>query len=123
MTTKICTKCNEKKELQYFYKDSEKKDGYKSHCKSCIVKKLNKNKTSEELSKYEYRVKSRTTNVVHKEGGKECTLCKQEKEYSLFPINKATKDGYGSKCKQCDAWNHANKKAKEIDYASFYMPI
>lgn len=25
MTTKVCTKCNEEKELQFFYKDSEKK--------------------------------------------------------------------------------------------------
>lgn len=36
---KICTKCKEEKDIQFFHKDSQKKDGYYSSCKSCNVRK------------------------------------------------------------------------------------
>lgn len=32
---KICSKCNEIKELTYFYKKKTAKDGYQPHCKQC----------------------------------------------------------------------------------------
>lgn len=33
---KICSKCNQSKSLDEFYKGSSTKDGLKSHCKTCI---------------------------------------------------------------------------------------
>lgn len=33
--TKICSKCREEKPLEGFYRDSQRKDGYRPSCKSC----------------------------------------------------------------------------------------
>lgn len=35
LQTKTCTKCGKEKDLESFYRDSGKKDGLSSHCKSC----------------------------------------------------------------------------------------
>ena len=44
MTTKICSKCKEEKELSEYYADKQKPDGYKPACKVCCratyVKKM-----------------------------------------------------------------------------------
>jgi len=39
---KICSKCNIEKDLKFFYKSKDKKDGYRSSCKDCDF--LTKNK-------------------------------------------------------------------------------
>jgi len=41
---KICNKCNLEKELDLFYKDKTKKDGYMNYCKSCKKKYEEENK-------------------------------------------------------------------------------
>ena len=52
--TKICTKCNCKKELIEFVKDKNKKDGTRSICKLCVseYRKLNKDKINRYYSQY-----------------------------------------------------------------------
>lgn len=42
MEKKRCKKCGQEKELSEFHKDSSKRDGRKSVCKSCLSKKKNK---------------------------------------------------------------------------------
>ena len=36
--SKICSRCNENKSLNQYFKDSIKKDGHQSHCKTCHTK-------------------------------------------------------------------------------------
>jgi len=47
---KKCTKCGIEKPLTEFHKDKNKKDGHRSHCKSCIKKYYAENK--EKRAKY-----------------------------------------------------------------------
>ena len=47
---KKCTKCGIEKPLTEFHKDKNKKDGHRSHCKSCIKKYCAENK--EKRAKY-----------------------------------------------------------------------
>ena len=47
---KKCNKCGIEKPLTEFHKDKNKKDGHRSHCKSCIKKYCAENK--EKIAKY-----------------------------------------------------------------------
>lgn len=38
MKTKVCSKCKENKSTNYFYRDSQKVDGYRPDCKTCTNK-------------------------------------------------------------------------------------
>lgn len=50
MDKKICLRCKEEKELNDFYKDKSRKEGYYSYCKknniTKSIKKKNKNMTN-----------------------------------------------------------------------------
>ena len=52
---KICTKCKVEKDLSYFVKDKQKKDGYRSSCKKC--REVYRQKNINTINKYnkEYR--------------------------------------------------------------------
>ena len=39
MTTAMCTKCNEVKPLDDFYKEKRKRNGRESRCKKCAIRK------------------------------------------------------------------------------------
>ena len=58
METKICSKCNEEKNVCDFYKRKETKDGYRSDCKKCfnenglIYRKKNQKKIKERKKEY-----------------------------------------------------------------------
>jgi hypothetical protein len=36
---KICTECGDEKDVSFFYKRSDTKDGYRNNCKECQNKK------------------------------------------------------------------------------------
>jgi predicted GIY-YIG superfamily endonuclease len=57
MKTKKCTKCGIEKEFDCFHKDSKRKDGHRSQCKSCIAEyyQNNKEKIVEHQVKYNSR--------------------------------------------------------------------
>lgn len=65
-TTKICTKCKITKDLSWFCRDKNRKDGLYPICKECTKKyrELNKNK-AKEYSK-EYRAKNKDKISKHK---------------------------------------------------------
>jgi 5-methylcytosine-specific restriction endonuclease McrA len=44
MTTKICSKCKQEKQLSEFQPDKSKKSGYKSQCKECIKNNFSRQK-------------------------------------------------------------------------------
>jgi hypothetical protein len=63
---KICTKCEEKKELNCFNKRKKSKDGYRNQCIKCLTKmfKSRIEKLSEE-EKIEYRTKKRERSKLY----------------------------------------------------------
>lgn len=54
MESKICSSCKEQKELNSYYKDKTKKDGYRHACKKCELKRSKKHreKNIEKIKKY-----------------------------------------------------------------------
>jgi hypothetical protein len=108
---KVCSKCRKTKELTEYCKKAYSKTGYNSQCKEC-AKLYQKSKRPEKPE------------VIHPEGEKECTGCKQSLPYPAFHRNKASKDMYMSKCKVCESDMAKARKAKEdINYAEFYYPV
>ncbi len=80
MKTKICTKCNIKKDLSEFVKHTGYKDGYENWCKNCVninSKKWYKNN----------KLKASKTRKKYKEKNKE-KLCKQNSEYNKKNLEK-----------------------------------
>lgn len=63
MTKKFCKKCGHEKNLEEFYKDSSKKDGYRPDCKICRKKYLRlyyqKNKKKKLLQVAKYRIQNK----------------------------------------------------------------
>ena len=82
MKTKICTKCNEEKELSLFSKCRTTKDGLQYWCKNC--------KTTAKPKE------------ILPEGRKRCTKCNKVKLVTEFTqLKTGSKDGYTSQCKNC----------------------
>lgn len=56
---KTCTKCKENKPLEEYQRDSQKRDGLRSNCKTCC--KLDKAKRKSEIDKYNknYHIKNK----------------------------------------------------------------
>lgn len=92
---KKCTKCNKNKSLDSFGKDNQKKDKLTSSCKKCAEDR--------------YYTKKGTTKKIKKiyKNKKECTICKEIKELSLFGKSKQYKDNLNCCCKRCN-----NKKSR-----------
>jgi hypothetical protein len=108
---KQCTKCRKYKELTEYCVKSGSRTGYNSQCKQCA-------------SLYQKSKRPEKPVIVHPEGNKQCTGCKQSLPYPSFNRNKASKDMYMSKCKKCESDMAKARKAKEdINYAAFYYPI
>jgi hypothetical protein len=78
---KICTKCEEKKELNCFDKRKKSKDGYRNQCIKCLTKmfKSRIEKLSEE-EKIEYRTKKRERSKLYQKSiSKELKIEKKER--------------------------------------------
>lgn len=85
--TKVCTKCNEEKNVLQFNKNKNSKDGRQYWCKSC-------NKSY--FSKYVKREKEKNDN-------KTCNKCGKCKPIEGFAIDKGKKDGHRNACKSCES--------------------
>ena len=82
--TKICTKCKIEKEYSFFYKQNSKKDGYKSHCKECILKDRQRYYNTEKGYKSKIEKSWKDNGMIftveeynillNKQGGK-CAIC------------------------------------------------
>ena len=82
---KVCTKCNEPKDLMFFTKNINNKDGLEYWCKDC---------------RKEYN-KSFLTREHVDQKSKVCTSCKCLKAPSEFGKCTKCNDGLKSKCKDC----------------------
>jgi len=101
---KQCSKCNEIKYLQEFSRNPTSKTGYRSTCKKCDGKQK---KNKREI----------------KEGEKICATCGKLKQFNEFARNTTKSDNLNYECKICEKERRVERKAKEIDYSSFYLPI
>ena len=59
---KKCNKCDTLKELEDFYKDSSKKDGFRTICKKCVLKnnRIYKSNESVKIKEKEWSTKNRS---------------------------------------------------------------
>lgn len=89
---KPCSKCQQNKNFDQFYKNSASKSGYSAYCKECD----NEYQRRRRGSKREYG-KSGFISETHKE----CTKCREIKNIDGFTKNSGNKSGIHSWCKQC----------------------
>lgn len=111
ITSKLCSRCEELKNVTEFYKDKILKDGYSSQCKACHkIKALNYK--SKNIKKF-YET---TSNPDIKE--KKCLKCKETKSLLDFTTNRRSKDGYNGVCKKC-AFKNSYFKTQNIKLKVF----
>ena len=98
MTSKICSKCNIDKDLGEFYRDKNRKDGYKYICKQCSKEedRLRQNRLNEE--RVQFTVDCKT-----------CQSCNIIKKVSEFGKNSLTKDGFRNVCISCQKEKQSKK--------------
>jgi len=121
MKEKECIKCGLVKALQDYNNDKFRKDGKSIYCRECAA--INRQKYNGIPKKQLKKVVPVKVVKEHREGKKICTKCGQEKKYSEYARNGASKDKYTARCKSCCLVDVTSKKTKEINYAKFYYPI
>lgn len=84
---KQCIKCKQWKDEIYFDNDASKEDGKTTRCKMCI--------------KYLRKHPNPKTTDRNELGQKYCKFCDTWKSESEFYKNHNSKDGLGTRCKQC----------------------
>ena len=86
-TVKICTKCNIEKEITFYHKNKNEKDGYMNICKTCrsLSRKNQEN--------------------VRCNDNKECPKCKKLLSHTFYSSDKSSKDGLQTYCKSCHKIN------------------
>ena len=62
MITKICTKCNLEKFINEFYSRKDSKDGYRTTCKTCDLKRVNEYIKNNKNKKIKYHSEYRKNN-------------------------------------------------------------
>ncbi len=89
---KRCNRCHIIKELDEFYSDRSRSDGFSSKCKNCEY----------ECRKLRYqKLKSRPANKIPHIERKRCSKCNEDKPIGEFYITRRNKDGYYCSCKSC----------------------
>jgi hypothetical protein len=95
--TKICSKCNQEKSAEKFYKNSICKDGLDQVCADCC-RRIGR------VTALRYRQKNRLQNKQFDysiEKQLRCIKCKQTKASSFFCKSKDRRSGYSAICKEC----------------------
>lgn len=108
MREKKCTKCQQIKPIDDFCHKADRKDGRNSQCRACESRR---------------RTLAPKTKKVKKEGEKVCYTCKEMRPFSQYARNMSRPDMMSYECKICEKERRMERKAKEIDYSSFYLPI
>lgn len=112
---KICTKCEEEKELSQFGKSTRTKNGLQNHCKKCISEKAAENKLK------------RIPNIKPEDGYKICNKCSIEKHVNDFYLNPNLSMGVHSECIQCTKekvsnWYKENSEKVKLQPCRKYKP-
>ena len=93
--SKTCVRCGELKALDAFHKDTRRRDGRTSECKSCFNAKK--------------RARNATLDRAPSSMPKTCTKCGATKPGRDFHRDKRASDGRMSCCKQCFHENRASR--------------
>ena len=130
MKTKVCNKCNRRKKVSEYYKNSASADGLKNACKACTYQKVKKKKChvcketkrTDEFYSGTSRCKAcdNKARTIESEKDmiklagllvatetmlsrvKECSVCKKHKDIEEFQTIKANLDGLKDVCKRCE---------------------
>lgn len=112
---KLCTKCLQYKPMneQYFYKRSNVKCGFSSHCKECEKKK----------EKIRIRIPA-----FNEKGELYCKKCKEYKSVTEFYENSSnikSRNYYSNNCKKCESERkrEARKKSYNNDVETFFTQL
>jgi len=87
---KKCSSCKNLKSIELFSKCSTSADGYYNYCSECSKEKCKKQKDKQ---------KEKEKIIIEK---KVCCKCKEEKYTKYFYKNNSSKDGFRSKCIDCE---------------------
>lgn len=119
MSTKICSKCKEEKNIEKsFHFQNKKKNIRASWCKSCSYElKLNKYKKKEEAGLLS-RISTITAKELKEHDLKRCPTCKLVKSLEEFYTSKNSNGGYASHCKECS--RYLNKKITPNQRKKYY---
>ena len=93
--SKVCTNCNQNKQLTDYNKDKRKSDGLQYSCKSCqYIKGKHYQDNNKQINAYK---------IYNEHDVKTCSKCKQIKSITGFRINKTKSDGLQNSCKSCES--------------------
>lgn len=102
-----CIKCKENKPLENFYKDKQKKSGFKPRCKECEKLYIDRERRSEYEKKYWGERKERRADIVKRSTEKNSQKHKKKrKEYLKTDagINTQRKSGQVTRCKKAGVY-------------------
>jgi len=88
---KVCSACNERKDLTQFYRNSRSKDGYLGRCKTCHAKVVARLRDE--------RIEAYTP--PPDDFRKNCQKCNEQKAAAAFSKDRSSADGLCAWCKHC----------------------
>lgn len=106
--TKTCKKCLETKELKYFTRRRETKDGRNYSCKACEAEARKSKKTYTKAEQEEVQ-------STYLAGLKQCSKCKKYKHTDEYIRQRASRDGLKAACRECE-----DRKPSESLIAELY---
>lgn len=129
LVAKTCSFCHDILDIKEFNKNSAKKYGVASACRTCMSKynkqwattptdsgnsvgsrryetrrETNKNRTEEEVAQDQRRLRPK--------GTKKCTSCRHEKSLEMYYSSSNYEDGLQYKCKECTVASRSKKYEK-----------
>ena len=112
--TKICNKCNTKKELKEFTIKKDTNDGYRGFCKDC-----QKNDAKVYYQKNKELMREKSKNNYRRRNPiklKTCSKCKEVKGTKSFYKYEPSPDGLRHQCKACTSNYNKNFRKSETSY-------
>ena len=111
METKQCPTCSRVLPIEQFVNDKRVKVGWQ--CKACHSVRM-------ATQREKYKQRNRSLGLL-REGLKNCSKCKQEKQKTEFSANVSMKDGLNPWCKACDSEKRDSlaRKYKEVHSAEY----
>lgn len=88
---RVCYQCNKIKEITYFGKDKDKRDGFVTKCKECLGVGVGRK-----------RLRGSMYKTIDGEKYIVCVTCNETKSLEHYYTSKTVKSGYQHECKDCN---------------------
>jgi len=111
---KKCSKCEEVKPVEEFYKDKSKKDGHQSKCKECIKEYYEKNKRKIAEYKVKHRTKNKGKIAEHNK------MYREENKDKIATRRKQYREENREKLTKCKKKYYEENKEKVLEYQKQY---